>query len=320
MTRTFVIAAALALAVTLPAAPAQAQVARTFVSAAGSDSNNCANVATPCRHFAAAFAVTNTNGEIYVLDPANYGSLTITHAVSIQGHGWGSIAPTSSGNAITINAPATDAVNLDGLTIDGTALPSTNGIVFNSGQSLTVANCIVRNTTNSGLSFNSNATTSQTLSVSSSYFSNNSFNGIVVSTLSSGAVTVSLDRVGLHDNAFAGLNVIGEFGTGAINVNVVDSVAANNTGVPGDGVGFFVQSAMGKSVINLSLTRSSATGNSFGISASGINATMLIGQSTVTGNSVGYFAGSSGTILSYGDNYIGGNGSNSGSLGSTTKQ
>jgi hypothetical protein len=65
--------------------PAQATgVSRTFVSAAGSDSNNCANVATPCRHLANAYAATAPDGEIYVLDPANYGSLTITHGVSIE--------------------------------------------------------------------------------------------------------------------------------------------------------------------------------------------------------------------------------------------
>jgi hypothetical protein len=53
MTRTTFVAAALALAVTLPAMPAQATgAARTFVSAAGGDSNNCTNVATPCRHLA----------------------------------------------------------------------------------------------------------------------------------------------------------------------------------------------------------------------------------------------------------------------------
>ncbi len=106
MTRTIFIAAALALAATLPAVPAQAAGApRTFLSAAGSDANSCTNVATPCRHIAAAFAATAPDGEIYVLDPANYGSLTITHAVSIEGHGWASIAPPVSGStAITINA------------------------------------------------------------------------------------------------------------------------------------------------------------------------------------------------------------------------
>src|SRR5277367_1973172 len=117
MTRTTIfIAAGLALAVTLPAVPAQALVARTFVSAAGSDSNNCANVLTPCRHLAAAYAATAPNGEIYVLDPANYGSLTITGPVSIEGHGWASIAPVSGSAAITINAPGlADKINIIGV-------------------------------------------------------------------------------------------------------------------------------------------------------------------------------------------------------------
>ena len=73
---------AAALTAILPVMPAQAAGAsRTFVSAAGSDSNNCTNVATPCRHFVAAYAATAPSGEIYVLDPANYGSLTITGPV-----------------------------------------------------------------------------------------------------------------------------------------------------------------------------------------------------------------------------------------------
>jgi hypothetical protein len=104
---------AAALAAVLPAIPAQAAgVARTFLSAAGSDSNNCANVLTPCRHLATAYAATAANGEIYVLDPANYGSLTIDHGVSIEGHGWASIAPVSGNPAITINANAGDKINI----------------------------------------------------------------------------------------------------------------------------------------------------------------------------------------------------------------
>ena len=49
-----------------PAASAQAQAARTFVSAAGSDSNNCINVATPCRHFAPAYAATAANASLFI--------------------------------------------------------------------------------------------------------------------------------------------------------------------------------------------------------------------------------------------------------------
>src|SRR5271167_2536652 len=102
----------------LPFAPAQAAgVGRTFLSAAGSDSNNCANVLTPCRHLATAYAATAPDGEIYVLDPANYGSLIITHGVSIEGHGWASIAPAAGTVAIIINANPGDKINIIGVVL-----------------------------------------------------------------------------------------------------------------------------------------------------------------------------------------------------------
>ncbi len=70
MTRTtIVMAAGLAVAVMLPAASAQAQAPRTFVSAAGSDSNPC-SFAAPCRHFQAAVNATSLGGEVDALDPA----------------------------------------------------------------------------------------------------------------------------------------------------------------------------------------------------------------------------------------------------------
>src|ERR1700732_1074512 len=80
---------ATALASALFAAPAQASAPRTFVSAAGNDANSCTNVATPCRPLAAAYAATAANGEIYVLDPANYGSLANTGAGGTRRHGLG---------------------------------------------------------------------------------------------------------------------------------------------------------------------------------------------------------------------------------------
>jgi hypothetical protein len=322
MTRsTICIAAGLALAAVLPAMPTQAAgVARTFVSAAGSDSNNCANVMTPCRHFAAAYAATATNGEIYVLDPANYGSLTITHAVSIQGHGWGSVAPPAGGAAITINATSTDDVNLDGLTIDGTGLTSTNGIVFNSGKSLTVENCVVRNMAGHGLQFYSTATTTQTLAVSNSYFNDNAGNGIGIEPRSSGAITAAIDRTEFHDNANIGLFVYAVNGTGPVSVAVTDSVAANGDSFNGN-TGFDVESSTNHSVSNLSLTHTLAVGNAIGVAAGSSNATLWLAQSTVTGNAQGYSVSNGGVIKTYGDNYLAaGNGSNTGTLTSVGKQ
>jgi hypothetical protein len=189
MTRSIFIAAALALAVTLPAMPAQALVARTFVSAAGSDTNNCANVATPCRHLAAAYAATAANGEIYVLDPANYGSLTITGPVSIEGHGWASIAPVSGNPAITINANAGDKINIIGVVLDGTALVGTTGIQFNSGGNLTVRDSVIRNFTDNGINFVPNSSTPSQIFVSNTLISDNGEEGILVNPSGSGTTT-----------------------------------------------------------------------------------------------------------------------------------
>jgi hypothetical protein len=305
---------AITVACSMHADPAQAQVARTFVSAAGSDSNNCANVVTPCRHFAAAFAATANNGEIYVLDPANYGSLTINHAVSIQGHGWGSIAPPASGAAITINAGPNDVVNLDGLTMDGGGIGN-NGIVFNSGNSLTVANCVARNMVFEGLAFNQTGVNEATLTVSNSYFSNNSDNGILIETGASGRITAAIDRTVLsHNPSGAGLFVQGSFGTGPILVGVTDSVAANNS------TGFSVKSNAGHAVIALSLTRAAASGNSIGLVVDA-NATLWLAQSTLSGNLPDFVASNGGVIMSYGDNYLTGPGFlNTGTLTGVAKQ
>ena len=224
MTRTIFIAAAMALAITLPAAPAQALVARTFLSAAGSDSNNCANVLTPCRHLATAFAATAADGEIYVLDPANYGSLTITHGVSIQGHGWASIAPPgSSSSAITISAPgATDKINIIGVVLDGTALASTNGIVFNSGGSLTVQDSVIRNFANNGINFVPAVFSG--ISVSRTLVSKNGAYGILVQPQGAYATAV-FNRVETQYNGAFGIAIDATATTGTITATATDSGA-----------------------------------------------------------------------------------------------
>src|SRR5262245_49781711 len=109
--------AAVLLALGLVADPARAQPARVFVSGAGADSNPC-SFASPCRTSQHAHSVVANNGEIDVLDPAGYGQLTITKPISIQGHGFAGITVTA-GVAINISVGANEAVNLNGLLIEG---------------------------------------------------------------------------------------------------------------------------------------------------------------------------------------------------------
>jgi hypothetical protein len=296
---------AAALAAVLQAAPVQAQVNRTFVSAAGSDSNNCANVNTPCRHFAAAYAATAPGGEIFVLDPANYGSVTITQAVSIQGHGWASIAPPNGGNAITINAGPGNNISIHGVSIDGTgATGGTNGIVFNAGGSLTVTDCVVQNFGNDGIGFF--PTAASNLSVSNTTAANNGRNGIFVLPSGTGAVESVFNRVQTSNNADSGIVLDGANSTGTLKGTVYESVSAQNGGA-GAGLGFFAFTSPGHAPTTLMVFHSASVNNLQSMSAQGVGATVRLANSTSTGNGISWAAVNGGIFLSYSDNYIDGN-------------
>ena len=167
----------LVLAAALSASPAQAQNARSFVSGHGSDTNPC-TLASPCRTFAQALNVTNAGGEIDALDPAGYGAMTITKAVSIVNDGVGTVGVIvpSGGTGITVNAGAGDAVSLRGLSIEGNGTGQT-GIQFNTGKSLTVENCVIRHMTGDGIDFYSTTATSA-LTASNSLVADNGNDGI----------------------------------------------------------------------------------------------------------------------------------------------
>jgi hypothetical protein len=312
MTRTIFIAAGLALAAALPAPAAQAQASRTFVSAAGSDSNNCITVTAPCRHFKAAYALTLANGEIYVLDPANYGSLTITGPVSIEGHGWASSSALSGGSAaITINANTGDKINIIGVVLDGTAIASSIGIQFNSGGTLTVRDSVIRNFTDDGIQFSPDASTQ--LFVSNTLVSDNGTNGIQILANGSGTTTGVLDHVTMENNHSHGLFVLTAAQT--VNVTVSDSVSANNTsnGIYAESTGAGPASVM---VWNSTI----ANNGNDGLLASGA-AVIRVTRSTITGNTTGWAIATTGTpistgiVWSYADNNIDGNGSNNSTPG-----
>lgn len=69
----------------MSAMPAHAQASRTWVSGLGDDVNPCSRTA-PCKTFAGAISKTALNGEINCLDPAGYGTVTITKSITIDCH------------------------------------------------------------------------------------------------------------------------------------------------------------------------------------------------------------------------------------------
>ena len=136
---------------------AQAQATRTFVSGVGDDLNPCSRTA-PCKTFAGAFSKTATGGEIDALDPAGYGTLTITKAITVDGgtgSGWGSVLAGGGVNGFVINITtnlATDKVILRNLTINGAGTPlGGDGIRFLDGAELTVENVVIENFSGDGI-------------------------------------------------------------------------------------------------------------------------------------------------------------------------
>src|SRR5215470_1240999 len=140
--------------VILGAATMYGQASRTWVSGVGDDVNPCSRTA-PCKTFAGAISKTAAGGEIDALDPAGFGALTITKAITIDGGG-GQVASVlvNGTNGIVVQAGANDTVILRNLSINGIATSLSggiNGIRFLSGKALHIEHCTISRFTNNGI-------------------------------------------------------------------------------------------------------------------------------------------------------------------------
>jgi hypothetical protein len=269
--------------------PAQAQAMRTFVSGLGKDSNAC-TAAAPCLTLQGALGKTLTGGQIYALDSANYGYVTINKAVSIiSGGGATGVLATSSISGITIAAGANDIVNLQGLDIDG-AGSGTNGILFNSGGTVNIQNSLIRGFT-TGINFQPSG--SSALFVGTTLISNN-LTGILFQNAATSIGT--LNDVQLVNNG-SGIVAQGAGSTAVANVTVQSSMVANNSTV-GILAGSFSAVSVSNSII---------ANNGVGLQAQSASALLNTSGSTVTGNGTGWIAANGGQVISASDNPIGGN-------------
>src|SRR5256885_10181035 len=166
------------------ASMAQAQATRTWVSGVGDDVNRCSRTA-PCKTFAGAISKTAEGGEIDPLDPAGYGAVTITKAMTLDGgtgSGWASILATGTANAINVNITTGTHVNdavviRRTLTINGTNRAPTAGGVLTNGVNVTkvfkliVESCVFEDLLGNGITQNNLASGSNT-QVVDCYFDN----------------------------------------------------------------------------------------------------------------------------------------------------
>src|SRR5476649_1723453 len=143
MAKVFVaaLAPALLVSVAIASPSAAATVNRAWVSGHGADAAGCGAPTAPCRSLQYAHDnIVAGGGEIDILDPAGYGALNISKAISIVNDGVGTagLQAVSGANAVTVSAGGQDAVYLKGLTLDGVQQSGANGVQLNSALSLTI--------------------------------------------------------------------------------------------------------------------------------------------------------------------------------------
>src|SRR6476660_121963 len=169
------------------------QASRTWVSGVGDDANPCSRTA-PCKTFAGAISKTAAGGEIDALDPAGYGALTITKAITIDGGG-GQVASVlvSGTNGIVVQAGPNDVVILRNLRFNGIS-SGLNGIRFLSGKDLNVENCYIFGFTQNGIDIALNQATPASVHVIDSVLKNNGGVGIRAANAVAPNVLVGIDN------------------------------------------------------------------------------------------------------------------------------
>ena len=288
------------------AASAAAQATRTWVSGVGDDANPCSRTA-PCKTFAGAIVKTASGGEINALDPAGYGAVTITKAITIDGAGTQAsiLAGGVNGVIINITAPGTagNTVTLRNLSINGAGsqLPASglNGVRILAAGTVNLENLRIERFTQWGVSIESNAAVQ--VNLVDSEISNNvgaSGGGVLARPGAAGTANVLLDGVVL-DNNRVGL-LVEDRGKATVNETVASA---------GSTFGFHSKAVLAAAEINLD--RCVATNNAqAAVRSTGALSTLRLAETTVTDNGTGLASVTGGAILSYGNNRIAGNGIN----------
>ncbi|HVZ52995.1 MAG TPA: right-handed parallel beta-helix repeat-containing protein [Pseudolabrys sp.] len=293
------------------AGSAQAQATRTWVSGVGDDANPCSRTA-PCKTFAGAISKTAASGEINVLDPGAFGTVTITKSITISSEGFEAGVLGSGTNGININAASTDVVTLKGLDIEG-AGTGLDGIKFLAGGALHVINSRIKHFSNSGINF-APSSGNPKLFVTDSYIEENGSGtnaGILIRPTSTATATVSVNRTQLNNNNI-GFRIDTTAG-GAVAATMRDSMVSGT-------VGFGVHVVVAANAATLLVDHVGVTGNGAGLVVHGVNATIIANQTTVTGNGTGLLITPSGQLISYKNNVVMSNGTDGAFSSSVTPQ
>jgi len=265
-------------------------------------------------------ASTLPGGEIDVLDPGDFGPLTITRAVSIYNDAVGVAGiltgPGTSG--IVINAGTKDVVNLRGLILDGANASGTSGIVFNSGAGLNIENCSILGFVGPGIALSpgvGSANTARFTVHNTSILKHAA--GVLIKPTGGIAAAVTISGITIENNSGGGLRADGTAGSGAVNVAIADSSVSFNAGN-----GFNAVSGLGNVTLDIMRVGVESNGSSGiqGNQSQGGAVSVTVGSTLIDGNNIGVEPVGGASLLSYSNNQVTGNNSNGSFTGSASVQ
>jgi hypothetical protein len=269
--------------------PVNAQLNNSWVSQSGNDLSPCDRT-NPCLTFAAAIARTNPRGEINVYDSGDFGPVTITKSITIDGGGTFASIGAVGVNAIVVSAGANDRVVLRNLSLNGYGT-GLNGIRFLSGRFLTIDRVDISSFVGNGVDMAHSG--AGTLVVKDSSISSVA-RGIRM-TAAGGFSIASIRTVSIFAAGAGGL----ELASGNTVATVFDSAFTGNGGPAVGTLG-------GNGVINVK--SSVLSHNAVGVSAGSAGSLIRLTNNAIQNNTIGFSLVGGATIATAGENKTGGNG------------
>lgn len=298
----FALSSMLLFVVWVPAAFAQA--GRSFVSAgSGSDSNPCTRT-LPCRSFGTAIGATLTGGEVIVLDSGGYGPVGISHSISIvspAGVYAGITGAVSLIPAISISAPITDRVVLEGLTLNSTG--SHDGIDITSAGTVVLRNVRITGFPNEGI--NLTASSAVVIITGSEFLSN----GDAIYGKCTTQAQMLIDNCSIAQSDLSGV----------ILDNFVDASISNSLFI-GNGTALKISATTAGATSQADVERCIVTKNFTGIRSGGDAGVsdIRVSNSTITMNVFGLITNAGSTLKSRGNNTVEANSSDGAFTGTIT--
>jgi hypothetical protein len=245
-------------------------IAHTWVSGSGSDTNPC-TFASPCLTFQGALSNTSAGGLITAKDAGDFGQVSISKSVTIDGSNLGSI--TISGNNDAIYITTSVNVTLRNLTINGLG-SLFYGIYDRDGGTLIVNNCDLENIAFAGVSFSGAGNLTVENSRIESFIGGGATIGIEIAANAAQYVVVKNTVIDASPISAGNYGLVISSGAGFVQASL------QNVTIMGAGL-----EAVYAQTGNTQITGSVITQSNYGVVANG--ATISVASSMITANTTG---------------------------------